>query len=432
MPELSFCRVDMQWERALNQRFSSDPACPYNAAMTNIPEYSLKWGKDRRLTAGSVWAFRNEIDFKEKDPGPGSLVRLKTQKGRPLGVGFLNSQSNLCFRLLAPHGEFDLSASAEDILNARLNQAVAARGPREAGAARRLINAEGDWLPGLVVDDYNGVLAVQIHTAGMDRRRSLILDFLKALPGTKALVERSDSEARKREGLMPSGGVLLSLALDEDFLARVPFVENGLHFTADVLAGHKTGFFLDQRHARTLARTLSKGKRCLDVFCHSGGFAAALAAGGATEVLGIDQSKEALALAEGHARLNQLDQCRFESGDAFARLRELEKAGERFQVVVLDPPAMAKEGSAVGDALRGYRELNLRALRLLDHGGLLLTCSCTGAVDEEQFMEALHSAALDAPATLRELERPGASSDHPRLLGMPETRYLKSVLLFKA
>lgn len=400
--------------------------------MTNLPEYSLKWGKDRRLASGSAWAFRNEIDFKEKDPGPGALALMKTQKGRPLGVGFLNTQSNLCFRMLAPHGEFPLETSAEEILAARLAQAYAARGPRVPGEARRLVNAEGDWLPGLVVDDYNGVLAVQIHTAGMERRRGLILDFLKALPDTKALVERSDPEARKKEGLAASGGLLFTIALDEDFLARVPFVENGLHFTADVLAGHKTGFFLDQRPARILARTLSKGRRCLDVFCHSGGFAAALAAGGASEVLGLDQSKDALALAEGHARLNRLEGCRFEAGDAFARLRELEKAGERFGVVVLDPPAMAKDGAAVGDALRGYRELNLRALRLLEKGGRLLTCSCTGAVDEGRFMETVHAAALDAPATLRELERLGQSSDHPRLLGMGETRYLKSLLLLKA
>lgn len=400
--------------------------------MSKLPEFSLKWGKENRMAAGSAWAFRNEIDFKEKDPGPGVLARLKTHKGRPLGVGFLNTQSNLCFRLLAPHGEFPLEATAEEILAARLSQAMALRGPRLAGAARRLVNAEGDWLPGLIVDDYNGALVVQIHSAGMERRRELILDFLKALPGSKALVERSDGEARKKEGLTPSSGLLFTQALDEDFLARVPFVENGIQFTADVLAGHKTGFFLDQRPARMLARSLSKGRRCLDVFCHSGGFASALAAGGATEVLGIDQSKEALALAEGHARLNRLEQCRFEAADAFARLRELEKSGERFSLVVLDPPAMAKDGAARGDALRGYRELNLRALRLLEPGGLLLTCSCTASVDEERFMDAVHAAALDAPATLRELERLGQASDHPRLLGMPETRYLKALLLLKA
>jgi len=400
--------------------------------MTTLPEYSLKWGKEQRLASGSAWAFRNEIDFKQKDPGPGALVRVKTHKGRPLGVGFLNTQSNLCFRMLAPHGEFALDATPEDILAVRLRQAADARGPRLPGAARRLVNAEGDWLPGLVVDDYNGVLALQLHTAGMERRRGLILDFLKALPGTKAVVERSDPESRKKEGLAESSGLLFTAALDEDFLARVPFTEDGIHYTADVLAGHKTGFFLDQRPARALARSLASGRRCLDVFCHSGGFAAAMAAGGAGEVLGIDQSREALALAEGHVRLNQLKGCRFEAADAFTRLRELEKAGERFGLVVLDPPAMAKEGAKVGDALRGYRELNLRALRLLTPGGLLLTCSCTGAVDERQFMDAVHAAAIDAPATLRELERLGQPSDHPRLLGMDETRYLKSLLLLKA
>ncbi|MGH7441977.1 MAG: class I SAM-dependent rRNA methyltransferase [bacterium] len=404
----------------------------YNAAMENLPEYSLKGGKERRISAGSVWAFRNEIDFKEKDPGPGVLVRLKTAKGRPLGVGFLNTHSNLCFRMLAPHGEFPLDASAETILSARLAQAVDARGPRPKGGARRLIHAEGDWLPGLVVDDYNGVMVFQIHTDGMERRRTLILDFLKALPGTKALVERSDPAARKREGLESSGGVAHSLALDEDFLKRVPFVEDGLHFTADTLAGHKTGFFLDQRPARILARGLAKGKHCLDVFCHSGAFSVALAAGGAESVLGLDQSAEALALAEGHVRLNKFAGCSFESCDAFTRLRELESEGRRYGLIVLDPPALAKDGEAVGGALRGYRELNLRALRLLEPGGLLLTCSCSGAVDEERFTEGIRSAALDAPATLRELARLGAGPDHPRLLGMPETRYLKSFLLRKS
>jgi 23S rRNA (cytosine1962-C5)-methyltransferase len=400
--------------------------------MPNLPEFSLKWGKEQRLAAGYAWAFRNEIDFKERDPGPGALVRLKTHKGRPLGVGFLNTQSNLCFRLLAPHGEFALEASAEDILDARLKQAAALRGERQPGAARRLVSAEGDWLPGLVVDDYNGVLVVQIHTAGMDRRRERILAFLKNLPATKAIVERSDPDTRAKEGLSPSSGILLSRALDDDFLSRVPFVEDGVQLTANVLAGHKTGFFLDQRPSRALARSLAKGRRCLDVFCHSGGFAVAMALGGASEVLGIDQSAEALAIAQGHVRLNQVEHCSFEEGDAFLRLRELEKTGRTFDLVVLDPPALAKEGAAVGDALRGYRELNLRALRLLEHGGLLLTCSCSGAVDEGRFAEAVHAAALDAPATVRELERLGQAWDHPRLLGMPETRYLKSLLLLKA
>ncbi len=408
------------------------PPGPYNAGMDNLPEYSLKPGKERRIASGSAWAFRNEIDFKQQDPGPGALARLKTSKGRPLGVGFVNTRSNLCFRMLAPHGEFPPETDAKTLLGARLAQAVAARGRREPGAARRLVHAEGDWLPGLVVDDYNGVLVFQIHTEGMERRRGVILDFLKALEGTKALIERSDPAARAREGLEPSSGVVHAPGLDEDFLRRVPFTEDGLHFTADVLAGHKTGFFLDQRPARVLARTLSSGRDCLDVFCHSGAFSVALALGGARSVLGLERSAEALELARGHARLNRAEGCAFEAVDAFERLRSLEAEGRRFGLVVLDPPAMAKDGEAVGGALRGYREINLRALRLLMPGGLLLTCSCTGALDEERFAEAVHAAALDAPATLREMARPGQAWDHPRLLGAPETRYLKSLLLHKA
>jgi 23S rRNA (cytosine1962-C5)-methyltransferase len=397
------------------------------------PEFRLKWGKEQRLASGHAWAFRNEIDFDGKDPGPGALVRLLTQKGRPLGVGFLNTHSNLCFRLVAPHGEFPLEATAEEIISARLGQALALRGPRVPGSARRLVNAEGDWLPGLVVDDYNGVLVMQVHTAAMERRRALIEGWLKAQPGLKALVERSDDATRLREGLQPSHGLRFTAAWDEDLLGRVPFTEGPLQFTADVLAGHKTGFFLDQRPARALAQSLAQGQDCLDLFCHSGGFGVAMAVGGAASVLGIDQSAEALALAAGHARLNRVeDKLSFEQADGFARLRELEKEGRRFGLIVLDPPALAKDGEALGNALRGYRELNLRALRLLLPGGRLITCSCSGAVDEARFAEAVHSAALDAPATLRELGRIGAGPDHPRLLGLPEGRYLKGLLVAKA
>lgn len=394
-----------------------------------IPEFSLKWGKEKRLTQGSLWAFRNEIDFKQKDAGPGALVRLKTQKGRPVGVGFLNTESNLCFRLLARHGEFPLEASAEQILETRLAQALDVRGPREAGGARRLVFSEGDWLPGLIVDDFNGVLVLQLNTAGMEGHRKFLLEKLKGMAQAKAMVERSDASFRAKEGLSPAFGLLWTQALDEDFLRAVPFQEDGLKLVADTLEGHKTGFFLDQRPARSLARRHAQGRRCLDVFCYSGGFSVAMALGGAKSVLGLDQSAPALEQAQSLLRLNKTEQpCTFEKADAFIRLRELEAAGEHFDLIVLDPPALAKDGEAVGGALRGYKELNLRALRLLNKGGLLLSCSCTQAVSEAQFEATVQAAAFDAPATLRELERLGAGPDHPRLPGMPETRYLKAFL----
>lgn len=397
-----------------------------------IPEFSLKWGKEKRLASGHPWAFRNEIELKGLDPGPGALVRLKTHKGRPLGVGFLNVRSQLSFRLLARHGEFDLQAPAAAIVAARLRQALAARGPRTAGGARRLVNSEGDWLPGLVLDDYNGVAVMQLQTAGCEAQRGLIEAWVRQDLGAKALVERSDEAYRAREGLEPSQGLRYGQGLDPDFLAAVPFSEDGAHYLADVAAGHKTGFFLDQRPARALARGLARGRDCLDLFCHSGAFSMALALGGARSVLALDQSAEALALGRRHAVLNQVqDRVQFRQADLFQALREMERQPRRFGLVVLDPPALAKEGEAVGGALRGYRELNLRALRLLEPGGLLLTCSCTGAVSEAQFNDAVHAAALDAPATLRVLARLGAGPDHPALLGFPEGRYLKGLLLRK-
>lgn len=392
----------------------------------------MKAGKERRLAGGHAWAFRNEIELGGKDPGPGALVRLKTSKGRPLGVGLLNVQSQLSFRLLARHNEFPLDASAADIVAARLRQAVDLRGPRGSGGARRLVFSEGDWLPGLVLDDYNGVFVMQIQTAGMERQRALIEAYISQDLGAKALIERSDEGFRKREGLAPSSGLRFTRALDEDFLSAVPFTEDGVQYLADCAGGHKTGFFLDQRPARALARSLASGRDCLDLFCHSGAFAMAMALGGAKSVLGLDQAADALALARKHATLNQVaERCRFETADLFTQLREMEKQDARFGLIVLDPPALAKDAEAAGGALRGYRELNLRALRLLAPGGLLLTCSCTGSVDESQFYDAVQSAAVDAPATLRVLQRLGAGPDHPSQLAMPETRYLKCLLLRK-
>jgi 23S rRNA (cytosine1962-C5)-methyltransferase len=398
----------------------------------SISEFSLKWGKEKRLANGYAWAFRNEIDLKEKDPGPGALVRLKTHKGRPLGVGFLNTHNTLSFRLLARHGEFPLDATAEAIVAARLRQALDLRGPRAAGAARRLVFSEGDALSGLVVDDYNGVLALQLHSAGLEKQRAQIESFLKGEANAKALIERSDDGFRAKEGLTPSKGLRFTQGLDEDFLSAVPFTEGGAQYLADCVAGHKTGFFLDQAPSRALARSLAAGRDCLDLFCHSGGFGVAMALGGATSVMAMDQSQDALALAKKHATLNQVqERCAFEAADLFTRLREMEKDAQRYGLIVLDPPALAKEGEAAGGALRGYRELNLRALRLLRPGGLLLSCSCTAAVSEGQFYDAVQSAALDAPASLRVLQRLGAGSDHPARLGQPETSYLKCLLLRK-
>lgn len=401
----------------------------------SIPEYILRPGKDKRLAAGHSWAFRNEIDFGQKDPGPGALVRLKTAKGRPIGVGFLNTYANLCFRLIARHGEFPIDASIESLLEARLEQALTLRQRLGfgAGGAHRLVNAEGDYLPGLIVDSYNGALAVQVNGHGMEKHRDFLFKRLLALSNAKALVERSDEAFRGKEGLKMSQGVRhLDAGLAEDSLRHWRFQEGPAAFDADLLEGSKTGFFLDQRPARELAGRLAQGQRCLDIFCNTGGFAIRLAQGGAAKVEALDQSAPALARAAEQAKLNGVeDKLHFERGDAFVRLREIAASGERYGLIVLDPPAMAKEDEALLGALRGYKELNLRALKALEPGGLLLTCSCTGALDDERFDDVLQSAAQDAGCAVRETHRLGAGPDHPGLPGMPETRYLKVRVLRK-
>ncbi len=401
----------------------------------SIPEYILRSGKEKRLAAGHAWAFRNEIDFGQKDPGPGALVRLKTAKGRPIGVGFLNSYANLCFRLIARHGEFPIDATVEALLEARLEQAIALRQRLglQSDGSQRLVNAEGDFLPGLIVDSYHGALVVQINGHGMERHREFLLNRLRTLTNARAVIERGDEVSRTKEGLKPSQGVRhIDAGLAEDSLRHWRFQEGPAVFDADLLEGSKTGFFLDQRPARELASHLSRGQRCLDVFCNTGGFAVRLAQAGASKVEALDQSAPALARAAEHAVLNGMqDKIHFERGDAFVRMREIAASGERYGLIVLDPPAMAKEDEALIGALRGYKELNLRAFKALEPGGLLLTCSCTGALDDERFDEVLQSAAQDAGCAARETHRLGAGPDHPSVPGMPESRYLKVRVLRK-
>jgi 23S rRNA (cytosine1962-C5)-methyltransferase len=388
----------------------------------SLPVIAFHPGKEKRLSQGYLWAFRNELNFKEKDFGPGSLVAVQSSKGRPLGVGFLNTQSSLCFRLLGTARDAGDEASAMELLKARLASAVNARSPRQA---RRLVFSEGDLLSGLVVDQYNEVLVVQITSWGLEQRKELIFETLKALTGCKAIIQRSESGAREKEGLVPATGVLWTDgSISEAKLFKYPILEAGMKFELDLLQGQKTGFFLDQRDTREALQRISKGKRCLDVFCHSGALSLALAKGEATSVLGIDESEAALSLATRNAKLNKL-KVEFEEADAFKWLRAAVEKGETYDLVVLDPPAMTKGQQGLGDALRGYKELNLRAIKLLVPGGLLVSCSCTQAVKEADFLSTIQSAAVDAGARLQELIRLGQPEDHPRHPAMAETRYLK-------
>lgn len=279
-------------------------------------------------------------------------------------------------------------------------------------------------MPGLIVDKYGDYLVVQFLTLGMDVRRDMLLDILEEVYQPVGIYERSDVGSRRLEGLPEQKGLLRG---------QVPSVirarENGLKFIVDVQGGQKTGFFLDQKENRRLLQPISRGARVLDAFCHSGTFALTAAASGAKDVIGLDISADALGLAGENAELNGLaDVCRFITVNAFDYLRQAEQDKEHYDVIILDPPAFTKTRGAVGGALRGYKEINLRAFKLLRPGGFLLTCSCSHHVNAEMFRNIVENAGADAKRVIRLIARGTQAPDHPILGNVPETEYLKALL----
>jgi 23S rRNA (cytosine1962-C5)-methyltransferase len=314
----------------------------------------------------------------------------------------------------------------------RIADAIALRGrvvPPETDGYR-VVNAEGDRLPGLVVDRYADVLVVQATTEGTERARELWLPPLLAALGPSAVLQKNDLPSRAGEGLPTSDELLEGERVPE----RARFREHGLRFVAELGAGQKTGFFLDQRENRALVRSFAEGRSVLNLFSYSGAFGVAALAGGAARVTHVDASKDALALAKENHDANGQDASRvsFEAGDVFEDLRARAAAGERWDVVITDPPAFAKRTSDVDRACRGYKDVNRLALSLLSPGGLLLACSCSGPVDAALFQKVLFAAALDAGVPARILEKRGAGPDHPVSIECPEGEYLKAFLLQRA
>ncbi|NMB76893.1 MAG: class I SAM-dependent rRNA methyltransferase [Myxococcales bacterium] len=375
-----------------------------------------------RLRAGHPWVFAAEV-HEAKEAQPGQVVRLVVHhRGgghNLLGRAFYSPRSLIRLRLIDREGE----PPDRDFWRARLRQALALREAlRTPDTALRLVYSEADALPGLVVDRYADVLVVQFLCAGTEALREMFLDLLEELLHPRAIVERDDTHARELEGLPEKSGLVRG-ALDEP----VEILEGGLRLRVDPRAGQKTGHYLDQRENRQAAAAYARG-RCLDAFCYQGGFGLHLARGGAEEVLLLDQSEEALGAARQHAAQNELE-VKTRAGNAFDVLRELQRAGEKFSVVVLDPPAFAKNRAALAGAVRGYKELNLRAMHLLEEGGTLITSSCSYHMLPERFEEVVQQAARDAGRRLQLLERRSASRDHPERPGFPEARYLKCLIL---
>lgn len=387
-----------------------------------VPTAILKPRQEQRLLAGHLWIYQGNVARMEGQPAPGDIVDVRTASGRFLGRGYYNPHSQIVIRLLTRAEEpVDDAFFAERI---RAAQAWRARVMPEATSCR-LVYSEGDLLPGLIVDRYEDVLVVQFLTLGMEVRRDRIVQALVELERPRAVYERSDVPSRRYEGLELRAGLLWGQLPPQPMVIR----ENGLAFEVDVAAGQKTGYFLDQKENRRSLAPLVPGARVLDAFCHTGAFAVHALHYGAREVLGVDSSAAALETARRNAERDGFGaSAHIVEANAFDFLRELERSGERFDVVILDPPAFAKSKAHLEPARRGYKEINLRGIRLLRPGGFLVTCSCSHHMPADEFWRLVLEAAGDAGRALRLVERRGQARDHPVLAGVPETEYLKCLI----
>lgn len=381
-----------------------------------MPTVFLKPDKDARITAGYLWIFSGEIARLEGKPEDGGIVDIRTLRGKWLGRGFINPASSLAVRALTTQPE----PIDDAFWRRRIGSAVTYRQRFVHGTtAYRLIYSEGDFLPGLIVDRYGEVLVLQTLALGMDRRKEMLADLLMDLVHPQAIYERNDATVRRLEGLDPRRGWLRGTA------DPVIEIQEPARFSVDVAAGQKTGFYLDQRENRTALAPYVRDADVLDVFCYTGGFAVHAALAGARRVTGIDSSADALHLARANAALNGVDSvCEFVEANAFDELRRLVTEKASYDVVILDPPPFAPTKEAVERASAGYKELNLRALKLLRPGGILLTCSCSYHVGDTLLQQIVGAAAADARRAVRLIESRGQARDHPVHPAMPETRYL--------
>lgn len=383
----------------------------------------LKKGEGRTLKAGGAWIFDNEIDKVEGTPEDGSLVEVRDFDGYGMGTGFYNSRSKIRVRMMSRKAGQVID---RDFLRMRVQNAWDYRKKTVDTSSCRIIFGEADFLPGLVVDKFSDVLVVQSLALGIDRMKEEILSLLvEALRADgveiRGIYERSDAKVREQEGLPRQKGFI-----GAEFPTRVQIVENGVRYEVDVEDGQKTGFFLDQKYNRLAIQRLCRDAQVLDCFTHTGSFALNAGIAGASSVLGVDASQLAVDQARINAELNGLsDRVQFQCADVFDLLPELERQGEQFDVVILDPPAFAKSRASVKNATRGYRDINLRGMKLVRDGGYLATCSCSHFMTYELFTQTIAQAARSAHVRLRQVEYRTQAPDHPILWAADESYYLK-------
>ena len=384
---------------------------------------TLKKGEGRFLKSGGLWVYDNEIATIMGSFVNGDIVLVHDFDGYPMGRGFINTNSKIAVRMLTRDEHREIN---EDFLRQRVRDAWEYRKKVVDTGSCRVIFGEADFLPGLVVDKFSDVLVVQSLALGIDRLKGTIIEALKDILAEdgiqiRGVYERSDAKVRRQEGMELTKGFI-----GEEFPTIVQIEENGVKYEVDIKDGQKTGFFLDQKNNRAAIHRFCKDKKVLDCFTHTGSFALNAGIAGAKSVLGVDASQLAVDQATENAKLNGLENTvSFRCADVFELLPELESQGEKYDVVILDPPAFTKSRSSVKNAVKGYREINLRAMRLVKDGGFLATCSCSHFMTYELFTQTIGQAAKNVHKRLRQVEYRTQAPDHPILWSADESYYLK-------
>lgn len=384
---------------------------------------TLKKGEGRLLKAGGAWIFDNEIDSVTGTFENGDIVLVRDFDGYPMGRGFYNSNSKIRVRVMTRNIDQEID---EEFLRMRVKNAWQYRKDTVDTSSCRVIFGEADFLPGLTIDKYEDILVVESLALGIDKMKETILKLLKEVLAEdgiqiRGVYERSDAKERLKEGMERVKGFI-----GPEFDTNVEIVENGVKYLVDVKDGQKTGFFLDQKYNRLAMHRLCKGKRVLDCFTHMGTFALNAGIAGAAEVTGLDISEYAVEQATENAKRNNLqDTVHFRAADVFDELPRLAEAGEQYDVVILDPPAFTKSRKTIKNAEKGYREINIKGMKLVKDGGYLATCSCSHYMDYENFTKVIGQAAKSAHKRLRQVEFRTQSPDHPILWAADESYYLK-------
>lgn len=384
---------------------------------------TLKKGEGRTLKAGGPWIYDNEVESILGEFQDGDMVIVHDFDGYPLGRGFINRNSKLLVRMMTRNKDTEVD---EAFLRMRVKNAWEYRKKVVETDSCRVIFGEADFLPGLVIDKFSDVLVVQSLALGIDRFKQKIIDILIEILQEddiqiRGVYERSDAKVREQEGMERVKGFI-----GEPFDTKVEIQENGIRYLVDVAEGQKTGFFLDQKYNRKAIQRLCPGAKVLDCFTHTGSFALNAALAGAQQVMAVDASELAIAQAKENAELNGLsDRVEFRCADVFQLLPELEAQGEKFDVIILDPPAFTKSRNSIKNAVKGYREINLRAMKLVKDGGYLATCSCSHFMDYERFTETIGQAARNVHKRLRQVEFRTQAPDHPILWAAQDSYYLK-------